>query len=96
MLRLVMLQIVSGVDTFLNILSVVLIVYALMTWFMRPDNPVYMILARIADVVLTPFRPLSAWLFRKGLRMDMTVWLALIAILILRALLSELIYSVVF
>ena len=82
-----MLQMISGIDTFLNILSVLLIVYALMTWFVRPDNPIYVFVARIADVIIAPFRPVSNWLFSRGFPMDLSVILALFCIRILRTLL---------
>jgi len=86
-------QIISGVDTFLNIISVLLVVYALMTWVMRPDNPVYVFVARIADVILMPFRPIGRWLINAGLRMDLTVIIALFAIRILRSFLMRLAYG---
>ena len=93
---LMMQQIITGVDTFLNIISVLLIVYALMTWFVRPDNAVYVFIARFADVVLTPFRPISRWLINYGLHMDLSVILALFAIRILRSLLFQILYRIVY
>jgi len=80
-------QLIHGVDTFLNVLSLILIIYALMTWFMRPDNPVYIFFARIADFVIAPFRPISGWLISKGLRIDVSVLLALLCIRMIRSLL---------
>ena len=85
-------QLLSGVDTFLNLLSLALVVYALMTWFMRPDNKLYQFFARIADFVISPFRPVSAWLIKQGLRIDVSVILALICIRILRNLLFRLMW----
>ena len=85
-------QLLSGVDTFLNLLSLALVVYALMTWFMRPDNRIYQFFARIADFVISPFRPVSAWLIKQGLRIDVSVILALICIRILRNLLFRLMW----
>ena len=86
-------QIISGVDTFLNIISVLLVVYALMTWVMRPDNPVYIFVSRIADVVLIPFRPIGRCLINAGLRVDITVIIALFAIRVLRGFLMRLAYG---
>lgn len=85
-------QLISGVDAFLNILSLLLVVYAVMTWFVRPNHPVYVFMARIADFVIAPFRPLSNWLIGKGLRVDTSVILALIGIRLLRTLLYRLIW----
>lgn len=92
----VMMQLISGVDTFLNLLSIVLVVYALMSWFMRPDSQIYQFFAKIADVVVSPFRPVSRWLINQGLRIDLSVFLALAAIQILRSLLSRLMYGMIF
>ena len=96
MQHMVMLQLVSGIDTFLNIVSAVLVIYALMTWFVRPDNPIYIFFARIADFIVSPFRPISSWLFGRGFRIDLSVVLALFAIRIIRSLLINLLYSMVF
>ena len=93
MRSIVMIQLISGVINFLDILSAMLVIYALMTWFMRPDNPIYVFFARIADVVLTPFRPISSWIIEKlGLRIDMSVILALLSIQIIESLLVRLVY----
>lgn len=91
-MELVFYQLLSGVDTFLNLLSLMLVVYALMTWFMRPDNKIYQVFARMADFVISPFRPISAWLIRQGFRIDVSVILALICIRILRTLLFRLMW----
>ncbi len=88
----VLYQLISGIDTFLRLLSLVLVVYALMTWFVRPDNPVYRFFAQIADFVISPFRPISNWLINKGFRMDISVILALMSIQILRNLLYRLLW----
>lgn len=91
-MELVYYQLLSGVDTFLNLLSLALVVYAVMTWFMRPDNKIYQFFARIADFVISPFRPISSWLIQRGLRFDVSVLLALICIRILRNLLFRLMW----
>jgi len=96
MRSIVMIQLISGVINFLDILSAMLVVYALMTWFMRPDNPVYIVFARIADVVLTPFRPISRKLINMGLHIDLSVILALLSIRIIRRLLVTLLYNFIF
>jgi len=90
------LQIFQGVDMFLNAVSAALIVYALMSWIMRPDNAVYVFLARFADFVLTPFRPAARWLINKGLRIDVSVILALMCISVLRTILSNAAYRLIY
>ena len=86
-------RIYLGIHQFLRILSYALYIYALMTWFMRPNNPVYIFFARIADVAMTPFRPIGRWLFEKGLRIDLTLYITLVAVQLLRNLLTRLFYS---
>ncbi len=89
----VMIQLISGVVSFLDVLSAMLVIYALLTWFMRPDSPIYVFFARIADVVLTPFRPLASWVIEKlGLRIDISVILALLSIQIIQNMLMQLVY----
>jgi len=90
--RIVLYQLIYGVDTFLNLLSLSLVVYAVMTWFMRPDNKIYQFFARIADFLISPFRPISGWLISRGLRIDVSVILALVCIRILRNLLYRLLW----
>lgn len=90
---LILWQIISGVDSFLNIISVFLVVYALMTWVMRPDNSLYVFVARIADAVLMPFRPIGRWFINKGMRVDLSVMIALLVIQALRNLLTQLAYG---
>lgn len=85
-------ELLVGVDTFLNLLSLALIVYAVMTWLMPPNNKIYRFFAQIADFVIAPFRPVSAWLIQRGLRMDVSVILALICIRIVRNLLYRLMW----
>ena len=91
-MELVYYELLVGVDTFLNLLSLVLIVYAVMTWFMPPNKRIYRFFALIADFVITPFRPVSAWLIGRGLRFDVSVILALFCIRIVRNLLYRLMW----
>jgi uncharacterized protein YggT (Ycf19 family) len=59
-----------------------------MTWFMRPDSPIYIFFARIADVVVSPFRSISSWAIHKlGLRVDISVLLALLCIQLIQRML---------
>ena len=85
-------QMIMGVDTFLNILSLALIIYAVMTWFLPPNNKIYRFFARIADFVISPFRPVSAWLISRGLRFDVSIILALFCIRMIRNLLYRLVW----
>lgn len=86
-------QTVMGISRFLNVISAILVIYALMTWFVRPDSPIYMFFARIADVIISPFRPIASWVIEKlGLRIDISVILALLVIEIIQSILMRTIY----
>lgn len=82
----------TGVHTFIQILTVVLCVYALMTWFVRPDAPLYRWAYRFCSPIVAPFKPLSQRLIRSGLRVDLSVWMAIIALRILDRLLARLLF----
>ena len=84
----------SGLYRFLEALQLLLIVYALMTWFVRPDNAVYRFLYRFLDPILTPFKRLSRYLINRGLRIDLSVWFAVIALRIIQSLLTRFFYGV--
>ena len=73
-------QIYVGIHQFIRILSGALFIYALMTWFVRPDAKIYRLFSRFCDPLLTPFRPLGRKLIQMGLRVDLSVFLALIAL----------------
>ena len=86
-------QTVVGISRFLNVVSAILVIYALMTWFVRPDSPIYVFFARIADVLISPFRPIASWVIEKlGLRIDISVLLALLVIEIIQSLLMRTLY----
>ena len=76
-------QIYIGVHQFIRILSGALFIYALMTWFVRPDAKIYRIFSRFCDPLLTPFRPLGRKLIQMGLRVDLSVFMAVIALQII-------------
>ena len=84
----------SGLYRFLEALQLLLIVYALMTWFVRPDNAVYRFLYRFLNPILTPFKRLSRYLINRGLRIDLSVWFAVIALRIIQSLLTRFFYGV--
>ena len=83
-----MIQIYSGISIFLNIISVILFVYCLMTWFVRPDSQIYVFMRRLVDPIVAPFRPLALRLMEKGLMIDISVLLAILAVRILSYVLS--------
>ena len=84
-------QIYRGVNTFLNVVSGILFVYCLMTWFVRPGSQLYSLMQRVIDPIVAPFRPLARRLMERGLMLDISVLLAIFGVQILRYLLSMLI-----
>ena len=76
-------RIYLGIHQFLNILSTALFIYALMTWFVRPDAKIYRIFSRFCEPLIAPFRPIGRKLIEMGLRVDLSVWLAAIGLNIL-------------
>ena len=73
-------QIYRGINIFLNIVSVLLGFYCLMTWFARPGSPLYTFIHRLVEPIVGPFRPLALRLMEKGLMIDISVLLALAAV----------------
>ena len=88
----IILRVYQGVSMFLNIVSMMLVVYAFMTWFVRPDAPVYRFMNRFCEPLLAPFRPIARRLIEYGLRIDISVILAIAAIRVLERLLYRLLY----
>ncbi len=83
-------RVFEGVSMFLNIISMALVVYALMSWFVRPDSPLYRFMSRFCEPIVAPFRPISRRLIEAGLRIDISVILAVAAIRLLQSLLYRL------
>ena len=73
-------QIYNGINIFLNIASWALFIYCLMTWFVRPNSPIYIFAARFVEPIVAPFRPLSRRLMEKGVMLDTSVILAILGI----------------
>jgi len=85
-------RIYLGIHQFLRILSYALYIYALMTWFVRPDAKIYRIFSRFCEPLLAPFRPIGRKLIQMGLRIDLSVWIAAIGL----NLLDSIIYRIIF
>ena len=85
----VLYQIFLGIYRFLDIVSGILFVYCLMTWFVRPDAPVYVFMRRLIDPIVSPFRGIAYKLMQKGVMVDVSVLLAMLAIRVLRGVLAS-------
>lgn len=84
MYQTVVYQIYTGISYFLNIVSGILFVYCLMTWFVRPDSQIYIFMRRLVDPIVAPFRPLARRLMERGLMLDISVLLAIFGVRIIR------------
>ncbi|NLO81781.1 MAG: YggT family protein [Clostridiales bacterium] len=83
MLYMIIINIVRGIRWFLNILSWLIIVNALLSWFMAPTHPVRSFLMRLIEPIVRPFRRLTSRLNTSGFPIDFSPLLAYFAILIL-------------
>ena len=81
-------QIYTGINYFLDIITAILFIYCLMTWFVRPNSQMFVFMRRMVEPIVAPFRPLAMRLMEKGLMLDISVLLAMFAIRILRYILS--------
>ncbi len=84
MYQTVLYQVYTGINSFLDILSGILFVYCLMTWFVRPDSQIYIFMRRLIEPIVSPFRPLARRLMERGLMLDISVLLAIFGIRIIR------------
>ena len=78
---------------FLEILSWAIIINALLSWFMRPDHPVRTFLDRMIEPFMRPFRALFRR-FAGNSPIDFSPMLAILAIYLLRILISRLYFLI--
>ncbi len=75
----------QGVNIFLSALQIILVAYSIMSWITSPYNRLYMFLSRMVQPLVAPFRRVASALIRRGLRIDISVLLALIVLQILQS-----------
>ena len=74
-------SLLSLLEFALYLLSTVLIVYPLLTWFVSPDSRFMRVLQAITEPFVRIFRPLAAKLaLRFGIRLDFSYFFAAIAV----------------
>ncbi len=84
----IMIQILRGVYWVLNIASGVIVIRAVLSWFMRPDMPIYAFLIRVSEPLIAPFRPLAYRLTNGRLPIDLAPLFAYFALIILQRLVA--------
>ena len=67
----ILFQVLRGVYWVLQIASWAIVLRAILSWFMRPDVPVYNFLLRITEPLIAPFRPLAYKLTNGRLPIDL-------------------------
>lgn len=75
----------QGFDIFLTILQLMLVAYSIMSWITSPFNRLYVLLSRMVHPLIAPFRGIASALIRRGLRLDISVLLSLLALQILQS-----------
>ena len=58
MAYLVIVQIANGLSWFFRIVTFIMVLYAFLSWFVRPDNAFYRLLARFCQPILARSGPL--------------------------------------
>jgi len=82
--------ILRGVQWFLNILSWLIIINALMSWFIDPTHPLRSFIMRLVEPVVAPFRKITDRLNTSGFPIDFSPLLAYFAIMILQQIIGAL------
>lgn len=75
----------QGVNIFLQIIEIVLVVYCLLSWFVSPLNRVMQFLARLMDPLLAPIRRVLFSIFPR-LPIDLSVLVLFLLISLVRSL----------
>lgn len=70
----------QGVANFVRIVSGLIFLYCLLSWFMRPDSKLFRVISRVVQPILEPFRPLGNKLIQLGFRVDLTPWVAIVVL----------------
>ena len=78
----------SAVSIFLSVIESAIVLYVIMSWF-QPRNRFYLWLVNFVTPFIKPFYRLSVKIMtRTGWRVDLSAWMAIIAIGIIQRLLN--------
>lgn len=84
-------SIYQGVNIFLQIIELILLVYCIMSWFVSPFNRLMQALSRILDPLLSPIRRVLYSIFPR-LPIDLSVLVLFFLISMVRNLVSRLLF----
>ena len=82
-------QVLRGLYWLLQIASWAIVLRAILSWFLRPDVPVYSFLLRITEPLIAPFRPLAYKLTNGRLPIDLAPMFAYLVLIVLMNLVSR-------
>lgn len=88
-MNIIILQVLRGLYWLLQIASWAIVLRAILSWFMRPDVPVYSFLLRVTEPLIAPFRPLAYKLTNGRLPIDLAPMFAYLVLIVLMNLLSR-------
>ena len=82
-------QVLRGLYWLLQIASWAIVLRAILSWFLRPDVPVYSFLLRITEPLIAPFRPLAYKLTNGRLPIDLAPMFTYLVLILLMNLVSR-------
>lgn len=80
-----------GVNIFLQIIEIIVVVYCLLSWFASPFSKVMQFLSRIVDPILSPIRRVIFSIFPR-LPIDLSPVVLFLLISVVRNLVTRLLY----
>lgn len=81
-------QVLRGVCWVLQAASWCIVIRAVLSWFLRPDVPIYAFLLRITEPLIAPFRPLAYKLSGGRLPIDLAPLFSYFVLMILMRVVS--------
>lgn len=81
-------QVLKGVYWVLQAASWCIVIRAVLSWFLRPDVPIYAFLLRITEPLIAPFRPLAYKLSGGRLPIDLAPLFSYFVLMILMRVVS--------
>ena len=88
MIGTILYQVLRGVYWVLQAASWCIVIRAVLSWFLRPDVPIYAFLLRITEPLIAPFRPLASKLSGGRLPIDLAPLFSYFVLMILMRVVS--------
>ena len=88
-MNIIIYQVLRGLYWLLQIASWAIVLRAILSWFLRPDVPVYSFLLRITEPLIAPFRPLAYKLTNGRLPIYLAPMFAYLVLIVLMNLVSR-------